>query len=178
VLGGALNTANKPQDALETYEKGIAAAQRTLEEKPDSPRVKVGLGQMLNSEGNLLVGLKKYEEAGSAFTQAADLAAYPAMPYFNLCATYYNLKREDAALAACERATASDPTLPDAYYIKAAILFGQGKAEHGKYVVPAGTVKSLNKYLEYAPYGQHAEAVRNMINKLSEELLDTPARKK
>lgn len=178
VLGGALNTANKPQDALETYEKGIAAAQRTLEEKPDSPRVKVGLGQMLNSEGNLLVGLKKCEEAVSAFTQATDVAAYPAMPYFNLCATYYNLKREDAALAACERATASDSTMPDAYYIKAAILFGQGKAEHGKYVVPAGTVESLNKYLEYAPYGQHAEAVRNMINKLSEELPDTPARKK
>ena len=177
VLAGALNTANKPQDALQAYEKGIAAAQKTLEEKPDSPKVKVGLGQMLNSEGNLLVGLKKYEEAASAFTQAAGVAAYPAMPYFNLCATYYNLKREEDALPACEHTIASDPTYADAYYLKAAILFGQGKNDHGKYVVPAGTSESLNKYLEYAPFGQHASAVRSMINKLNEEAPEPSAKK-
>jgi tetratricopeptide (TPR) repeat protein len=174
VLGGVLVAGNKPKDALEAYEKGVAAARKTLEQQQGSGRAKVGMGQMLNAEGNLLVGLKKYEEAVSAFTQAAESAAYPAMPYFNLCATYYNLKREDAALAACEHATASDPTLSDAYYIKAAVLFGQGKKEHGKYAVPPGTTESLNKYLQYAPTGQHAEAVRSMINKLSEELPDTP----
>jgi tetratricopeptide (TPR) repeat protein len=177
VLGGALNTANKPQDALEAYEKGVTAAQKTLEEKPDSPKVKVGLGQMLNSEGNLLVGLKKYEKAVSVFTQAADLAAYPAMPYFNVCATYYNLKRGEDALPACERAIASDPTYSDAYYIKAAILFGQGKTEQGKYVAPPGTSESLNKYLEYAPFGQHASAVRSMIDKLNEEAPEQSAQK-
>ncbi|HEY2392797.1 MAG TPA: tetratricopeptide repeat protein [Candidatus Angelobacter sp.] len=182
VLGGALNTANKPQDALQAYAKGIATAQKTLEEKPDSPQVKAGLGQMLNSEGNLLVGLKKYEEAVSAFTQATDVAAYPAMPYFNLCATYYNLKRGEDALPACEHAIASDPTYSDAYYLKAAILFGQGKTEQGKYIAPPGTSESLNKYLEYAPFGQHASAVRSMIDKLNEEApeqsVQKPAKKR
>ena len=68
-----------------------------LEGQPDS-RTKVGLGQMLNSEGNLLIKLKKYDEAISVFSQAAESAAYPAMPYFNLCATYYNLKRSQEAV--------------------------------------------------------------------------------
>jgi tetratricopeptide (TPR) repeat protein len=177
VLGGALNTANKSHDALDAYEKGITAARKALEEKPDSPRAKTGLGQMLNSEGNLLVSLKKYEEAVNIFTQAAEVAAYPAMPYFNVCATYFNLKRGEDALPACERAITSDPTYSDAYYIKAAILFGQGKSEQGKYVVPPGTSESLNKYLEYAPFGQHASAVRSMIDKLNEEAPEQPAKK-
>jgi tetratricopeptide (TPR) repeat protein len=179
VLGGALNTANKPQDALEVYDKGVAAAKKALADKPDSPQAKAGLGQMLNSEGNLLVQQKKYDEAIGIFNQAAEVAAYPAMPYFNLCATYYNLKRGADAVAACDRAIASDPSLSDAYYIKATVLFGQGHAENGKYVVPAGTNELLNKYLEYAPFGQHASAVRDMIDKLNEEIEPTykPAHK-
>jgi tetratricopeptide (TPR) repeat protein len=170
VLGGALSTANKPKDALEVYEKGVAAAKKALAEKPDSPQAKTGLGQMLNSEGNLLAQQKKYDEAIGIFSQAAEVAAYPAMPYFNLCAIYYNLKRTTDAITACERAITSDPTLSDAYYIKATVLFGQGHVEGRKYVVPAGTSESLNKYLEYAPFGQHASAVRDMIDKLNEEI--------
>jgi tetratricopeptide (TPR) repeat protein len=170
VLGGALNTANKPKDALEAYERGVAAAKKTLAEKPDSPQAKTGLGQMLNAEGNLLAQQKKYDEAIGIFSQAAEVAAYPAMPYFNMCAIYYNLKRATDAVAACERAITSDPTLSDAYYIKATVLFGQGHVEDKKYVVPPGTSESLNKYLQYAPFGQHASAVRDMIDKLNEEI--------
>ncbi|PYX43711.1 MAG: hypothetical protein DMG79_21835, partial [Acidobacteria bacterium] len=87
----------------ESYQNGVAAAQKMLEVQPD-PRTKVGLGQMLNAEGHLLVQLKKYDEAIGVFTQAAESAAYPAMPYFNLCATYYNLKRSEEAVAACDHA--------------------------------------------------------------------------
>jgi tetratricopeptide (TPR) repeat protein len=170
VLGGIFTAANKPKDALEAYEKGVAAAQKMLEQQIDSGRTTVGLGQMLNSEGNLLLKLKKYDEAIGAFSQAAESAAYPAMPYFNLCATYYNLKRSQEAVAACDRAIASDPTLADAYYIKASILFGQGQVEHGKYVVPPGTTEALNKYLEYAPFREHVRTVRDMIDQLNKDM--------
>jgi tetratricopeptide (TPR) repeat protein len=170
VLGGVYTAANKPKDALEAYQKGILAAQKMLETQPDSGRTKIALGQMLNSEGNLLVQLKKYDEALGVFAQATESAAYPAMPYFNLCATYYNLKRCEDAVAACDRAITSDPTLADAYYIKASILFGQGQLEHGKYTVPPGTTEALNKYLEYAPSGEHAWSVREMIDQLSKEI--------
>ena len=170
VLGGVYTADNKPKDALEAYQKGIAAAQKMLEAQPDSGRTKTGLGQMLNSEGNLLVQLKKYDEAIGVFAQAAESSAYPAMPYFNLCATYYNLKRSQDAVAACDKAIASDPRLSDAYYIKASILFGQGHLEHGKYTVPPGTTEALNKYLEYASFGEHAPTVRDMINQLNKDM--------
>jgi tetratricopeptide (TPR) repeat protein len=169
VLGGIYTALNKPQDALASYQKGVDAAQKMLEGQPD-PRTKVGLGQMLNSEGNLLVKLKKYDEAIGIFSQAAESAAYPAMPYLNLCATYYNLKRSQEAVTACDHAIASDPTLADAYYIKGSILFGQGQLENGKYAVPPETTEALNKYLEYAPYGDHARTVRDMINQLGKDM--------
>jgi tetratricopeptide (TPR) repeat protein len=174
VLGGAESALGKSDDALEAYEKGAEAAKKMLEVQPDSGRAKTGLGQILNAEGNLLVHMKKHDEAIAAFSQAAEVAAYPAMPYFNLCATYYNLKRSQDALAACDRAIASDPTMSDAYFIKASILFGEGKNEAGKYVVPAGTTESLNKYLQYAPFGEHATTVRGMIDKVDSEAPDKP----
>jgi tetratricopeptide (TPR) repeat protein len=169
VLGGIYTSLDKPQDALEAYQKGIAAAEKMLETQPDA-RTKVGLGQMLNSEGNLLLKVKKYDEAIGVFSQAAELSVYPAMPYFNLCATYYNLKRSQEAVTACDRAISSDPKMADAYFIKGSILFGQGQLEHGKYAVPQGTTEALNKYLEYAPYGDHAHTVREMINQLNKEM--------
>jgi len=65
-----------------------------MEANPDSTKAKIGMGQMLSSEGNLYVELKKYNEAIGIFSQAAEVAAYPALPYFNLCATLYNIKHE------------------------------------------------------------------------------------
>jgi len=169
VMGGIYMALDKPKDALGSYQKGVAAAQKMMEGQPDS-RTRIGLGQMLNSEGHLLVQLKKYDEAIGVFQQAAESAAYPAMPYLNLCATYYNLKRSQEAVTACDHAISSDPTLADAYFIKGSILFGQGQVERGKYAVPPGTTEALNKYLQYAPDGDHARTVRDMINQLNKEI--------
>ncbi|HET9837671.1 MAG TPA: tetratricopeptide repeat protein [Candidatus Angelobacter sp.] len=166
LLGGIFAGANKPNDAVAAYQNGVTAARKAVDAQPQSLAAKVGLGQMLNAAGNLLVQQKKYEEALPVFSEAAEASAYPAMPYFNLCATHYNLKRLPDALAACDRAIASDPRMADAYYIKAVILFGQGEVEHGKFVAPPGAAEALNKYLEFDPEGTHASAVREMINQL------------
>lgn len=170
VLGGIFQNASKPPEAIDAYEKGIAAAQKILQEKPDSSRARTGLGQMLNSQGNLLLQEKKTDAAIQAFTQAAEVSVYPAMPYFNLCAIFYNLKRNDDAVAACDKAIAADPTTADAYFVKASVLFGQGTVEHGRYSPPPGTREALNKYLQYAPFGQHARDARAMIDQLNSEV--------
>jgi len=174
VLGGAQNAEGKSDDALESYQKGAEAAKKLLEAQPDSGRAKTGLGQILNAEGNLLVKMKKYDRAIEVFNQAAQVAVYPAMPYFNLCATYYNMKRANEAVTACDQAIAADPTMSDAYYVKATVLFGEGKTVGGKYLVPPGTTDSLNKYLQYAPFGEHASTVRAMIDKVDGETGSKP----
>ena len=122
---------------------------------------------------------RKFEQAIPVFSEAAQMSAYAAMPYFNLCATLFNMKRGQEALAACDRALASDPSMSDAYFVKASVLFGQGRMEDGKYIVPLGTTESLNRYLEYAPFGQHTAAVRSMIDKMNAgvEMQYKPAKK-
>jgi valyl-tRNA synthetase len=121
---------------------------------------------MLNAEGNLYSKSARYDEAIEAFAESSKLSAYAALPYFNLCATYYNVKRLQDAVAACDQAIVSDPTMADAYYIKACALFGKGSPEQGRYASLPETRATLNKYLEYAPFGQYAQAVREMLDKL------------
>jgi tetratricopeptide (TPR) repeat protein len=89
------------------------------------------------------------------------------MPWFNLSAIYYNQKKSDDALAACEHTLSSDPTLADAHYLRGIILFGRGKAEQGRYTVPPGTVESLNSYLQFAPQGEYVNTVRAMIARIN-----------
>ncbi len=173
VLGRAQNASGKFDDALQTLEKGVQVAQKELAAKPDSALVKNGIGQMLNAEGNLYSQMTRYDQAIATFTEAAKMSAYAALPYFNLCATYYNVNRMEEAVAACDQAIASDPTMSEAYYIKASALFGKGAQKQEKYAVPAGTREALNKYLEFAPFGHHVQAVREMLDKLDARIETT-----
>ncbi len=173
LLGNAQNAAGKAGDAVQTYEKGAQVAQQELATHPESEHAKNTLGQMLNAEGNLYATQSKYEQAIAAFAESAKVSAYAALPYFNLCATYYNMNRLPEAVDACEHAIASDPTLAEAYYIKAAALFGKGTSQDGTYRAPPETREVLNKYLELAPFGEHARLVREMLDKLDAPLETT-----
>ncbi len=79
---------------------------------------------------------------------------------------FFNRKNHEAALAACNKAIASDPTLADAYFVKGSILFAQAKAQQGKYQASEGAREALTKYLELSPEGQHSAEVRAMLQKL------------
>jgi tetratricopeptide (TPR) repeat protein len=175
VLAGAQNTSGKAQDSLATYQKGEQVARDELASKPDSAITKNGLGQMLSAEGNIYAQQNKYDQAIAAFTESAKASAYAALPYFNLCAVYYDAKRLEEAVTACDQAIASDPTMSEAYYLKAISLFGKGTLVARKYAPPEEARVALNKYLELSPFGEHAQLVREMIDKLN-EYLDTPAK--
>lgn len=153
-------------DALQTYKQGVSVARKTVEGNPNSIQARYGLGQMLSSEGNLYAQSKQYSEAIAAFTEAAEFAAYPALPYFNLCAALYNTDQMQQAVAACNRAIAADPGLADSYFLKASALLGQGDVRHGNYAVSPEVRDALNKYLELAPEGQHAADARAILEEL------------
>jgi tetratricopeptide (TPR) repeat protein len=179
-LGGAQMSQSEFEDAVGSYDKGIQAAQSVVSgtvpkdaRNPDTDpiKAKAGLGQMLASQGNAYLKLKKTPEAVAAFTKAAELDPNPGLAYFNLCATQYNTGNTDGALAACDKAITADPKKADAYFIKGSLMMGAGKLDaQGKYVAPTGTAETLNKYLELSPDGPHAADVKEMLGAIGAKI--------
>jgi outer membrane protein assembly factor BamD (BamD/ComL family) len=79
----------------------------------------------------------------------------------------------EEAVAACDQAIASDPSMAEAYYIKASALFGKGTLEKGRYTAPRETREALTKYLAMSPYSMHAATAREMLEKLDSEVETT-----
>jgi superkiller protein 3 len=111
--------------------------------------------------------MRKYKEAASLFSQAAPLHNYPALAYFNLCATFYDMDKMSAATDACNRAIELDPKMADAYYVKASALYGKEAIKHKKYGSTPEVVTALEKYLELDPDGFYAANARTMLHELS-----------
>lgn len=186
-LGDAhLNLAQYDQ-AIATYEKGIQVAQPFASgsvkdpKNPDADPVKAkaGMSQMLQNEGNAYLKLHKNPEAIAAFEKAASMDPNPGTAYFNICATQYNTGNMDGAEAACDKAIAADPNKADAYFIKGSALFGKGKMDaNNKWTVPPGTAEALNKYLQLAPDGPHANDVKAMLQSVGAKIETTYKAKK
>ena len=166
LLGGMQQTAGQDQQAIDTYQKGIQAADKMAAVSLNSSQAKVGIGQMLDAQGNLYVHMKKFDDAIAVFSRAVDYAAYPPREYFNICAAYYDTNRMEAAAEACDKAIGGDPRMADAYFVKASALYGKSKLEHGKLAVPPGTQEALSRYLELSPQGDHAADARQMLSKI------------
>jgi tetratricopeptide (TPR) repeat protein len=183
-LGNAYFGLAQYQDSVDVFDKGVQAAQ-TAQADPkaaDAAKIKIALGQMLASQGNAYIKLsgaetnvdekkRKMDMAVASFTKAAAMDPNPAVAYFNLCATQYNMGQMDAAAAACDKAIAADPNKADAYFIKGSAMYGNGKLDaSNKYIVPPGTTEALNKYLELAPTGGHAGDVKAMLEALGAKI--------
>ncbi|HEY6972471.1 MAG TPA: tetratricopeptide repeat protein [Candidatus Angelobacter sp.] len=168
-LGNSYFNLQQWDQAVDAYGKGIQAAENTTTVDPKNPatdpvKKKAGLGQMLTNQGNAYLKLHKNKEAVDAYTKAAAMDPNPATAYFNLCATQYNTGNVDGALQACDKAIAADPNKADAYFIKGSLLVGSSTMDkEGKMTAPPGTSEALNKYLELAPDGPHANDVKQML---------------
>ncbi|HLZ00451.1 MAG TPA: tetratricopeptide repeat protein [Candidatus Angelobacter sp.] len=171
-LGETQSKAGDFQDATQTFEKGIQVAQQfvsgSLPPDPKAPssdpaKAKTGIGQMLTSEGNAWFNLKNPDKAAELYGKAAELSPAPAVAYYNLCAIQFNNNNLTAAVAACEKSIAADPSMANPWFIKGSVLYKGGKTDNGKYVTPQGTAEALNKYLELAPNGEHAAEAKTML---------------
>jgi tetratricopeptide (TPR) repeat protein len=167
-LGDSLLNTGQYEQAVDSYQKGIQAAEAITTVDPKNPitdpaRKKTGIARMLTNQGNAYLKLHKNKEAVDAYTKAASLDPNPATAYFNLCATQYNTGNVDGALDACDKAIAADPNRADAYFIKGSLLIGASKLENGKMIPPPGTADVLNKYLQLQPDGPHANDVKQML---------------
>ncbi len=191
ILAGMESNFERYEDAIPIYEKGIRLAERKREASQVSVSLparldrgmadmmsaeqvllsegdaayKARAGQMLLAEGNAYFQLKSYQQAAGLFVRAARWHNYPALAYFNLCATQFDVRKWKAAVEACDQAISSDAKMADAYYVKASALAGQA-AEQGK-VQSSQAVVALHRYLELAPDGAYAGDARALLRELS-----------
>jgi tetratricopeptide (TPR) repeat protein len=159
-LGAAQMNQGHHADSLESYQHAIDLAQKNA-----SP---ADLARIYTTIGNANLKLKKNDAAIAAYNKAATLSPNPAVAYFNLCATMYNMGQPAAkTVPACDKAIAADPKKADAYFVKASSLYGEGAVDKSnKYIVPPGTVEALKQYLALAPDGSHVQDVKAMLDGL------------
>jgi tetratricopeptide (TPR) repeat protein len=184
-LADAQLNEGKYDEAVATYEKAIPLAEAAAKADPktdpksDPAKAKAAVGQMLTNEGNAYSKLKKSDKAIESYTKAAAMDPNPGTAYFNLCATEYNSGHTEGALAACDKAIAADPKRADAYYIKGSLLIASSTTEKDGKVKPVpGTAEALNKYLELAPDGGHANDVKQMLAYIGSKVETTYHEKK
>jgi tetratricopeptide (TPR) repeat protein len=159
-LGAAQMNQGRYADSIDSYQRAIDLAQKNA-----SP---ADLARIYTMIGNANLKLKKNEAAIAAYNKAATLSPNPAVAYFNLCATMYNMGQPAAkTVPACDKAIAADPKKADAYFVKASSLYGEGAVDKSnKYIVPPGTVEALKQYLALAPDGPHVQDVKAMLDGL------------
>jgi tetratricopeptide (TPR) repeat protein len=153
-------------DAAHTYDLGILAARKAMKFKVYPEDTKTVVGQMLFAQANAYFQMKKYSKAADLFSQAAPLHSYPALAYFNLCVTLYDMNKMSAATNACNRAISIDSKLADAYYVKASALYGKESARSKKDGASPEVIAALEKYLELDPDGFYAAMVKTMLREL------------
>jgi tetratricopeptide (TPR) repeat protein len=158
-LADAQGAQSKYADAIASYDKAIAIALATKDEK-----ARWAAGAMLTQEGLFYSRQKKYAESVVAFTKATQYAQSPATSWWNVCAGAFNAGDIKAAAAGCDKAIAADPNKADAWFIKGSLMIGDAKAgPNGKMIAPKGTVEALKKYLALAPNGAHVKDVQEML---------------
>lgn len=159
-LGAAQINQGHYADSLESYQRAIELAGKNA-----SP---AAIAQIYTTIGNANLKLKKNDAAIAAYNKAAALDPNPAVAYFNLCATMFNMGQPAAkTVAICDKAIAADPKKADAYFVKGSSLYGEGAVDKSnKYIVPPGTVDALKQYLVLAPDGPHAQDVKVMLDAL------------
>lgn len=182
VLGSVLTNLERYKEAIPVYEKGIKLSQdsvlrlrpsaksninsRKFSDPAPAAAELVRMSQMMQSLGNVYFHLKNYPAAAKFFTQSAEHHPYPALPLYNLCATFYNMDDLSAAAAACNRAIEADAKVPAPYFVKGAALYGDA-AKHGHYNASHEVTAALEKYLSLAPDGDYASDARAMLTHMN-----------
>ena len=164
-LGAAQMNQGHYADSLDSYQHALDLAQKNLAAKNASP---AAISQIYTMLGNANLKLKKNDAAITAYNKAAELSPTPAIAYFNLCATMYNMGQPAAkTVPACDKAIAADPKKADAYFVKGSSLYGEGALDKSnKFVPPPGALEALKQYLVLAPDGPHAQDVKAMFDAL------------
>ena len=180
-LASIQSNLGKYPDARQTYEKGVAQAQYELRVLNDGIRSNINsksnadisgagrfsreIGQMLFGEGNAYFAQRKYKEAASSFSQAAETHPSPVLAYFNLCASLYDMDNLSGASAACDKAITLDRTFADAYFAKGSAEYGIA-LRRNQFTRQPGATTAMKRYLDLEPDGKYSDRARALLQEV------------
>jgi hypothetical protein len=127
-LGEAQSKQNKLQEAAQTYEQGIKAAQAvTSGSVPANEKIpaltpasaRAGAARMALAESNAYLKLQKSDQALAAAKKATELDPGSALAAYNLCGVGYSAARYDDAKPACNKYLQIEPSGSHAEEVKA-----------------------------------------------------------
>ncbi len=152
-------------DAIDSYKK----AEDLLNAPGGKPNPSTA-ATVYNEMGNTLAKSGKAADASAAYDKAVALEPQNAGTFYgNEAAVLFNAHQP--ALEAAEKAIAADPTKPAPYFVKGQELLAKATVDKaGKIVPPPGCVDAYQKYLELAPDGPQAAAVRDTLGALGEKV--------
>ena len=126
-LGEAQTKQSKFQDAADSYEKGIKAAEEVASGsvRPNDKvpaltpaSAKNGLVRMLTAQGNAYLKLQKQDEAIAALKKASQVDPSSGLTAYNLCGVTYNAQKFEDAKSACNKYLQLEPSGPHAEEVK------------------------------------------------------------
>ena len=152
-------------DAIDSYKK----AEDLMNASGAKPNPAMA-ATVYNEMGNTLAHSGKVTDASAAYDKAVALQPGEAGTYYaNEAAVLFNAHQP--ALEAANKAIAADPTKANPYFVKGQELLAQATVDKaGKIVPPPGCVDAYNKYLELAPDGPQAPAVKDALTALGEKV--------
>ncbi len=135
------------------------------------PNVEAQAG-VYNQLGNVFGEQGKAPEASAAFEKAATLDPKGASMYYtNEAIVFDHTGGGDPEVNAANKAITADPTKPLPYYLKGQALLAKATVDaKGVIVAPPGCVDAYQKYLELAPDGPQAPAVKEVLTSLGQKV--------
>lgn len=132
-------------------DEAVATLKRALAIVPKDPAT-------LQLMASLLVSANREDEAKQYLDQIPAGSAIDADTVFNVGIKLYNEKKYDQAQSEFSRVVSAQPDNPDAYYYRGLCYLAQGNSAKAK--------PDLEKYLQLAPTGSHAEEVKEFLKSL------------
>ncbi|HEX7360903.1 MAG TPA: tetratricopeptide repeat protein [Bryobacteraceae bacterium] len=148
--------------ALQAYQKALAMTTNPA----DQSALYINMGNIYSAE-------KKPDQAKQALDKAVALNPGSAKTaYFNMAANLVNTGHPKEALPLFEKVVQADPTNAESWFQIGSLSMEQGTVDPktGKPSYPPETGEALNKYLQLAPNGPHAQEAKAMLQAIGENV--------
>ncbi len=154
-------------NSVDSYKKAVDLMTASGSKAPVTQQAAVynELGNAYGESGNAA-------EASNAYAKAASLDPKGAAEYYtNEAIVLDHNGGGDAEAAAADKAIAADPSKPLPYYLKGQALLAKATVDaKGQIVPPPGCLDAYQKYLELAPDGPQAPAVRDVLTQMGQKI--------